>query len=246
VPRNEGNPNAGFRLHPELARLQRVSARSAAVAARSATALARSLLSIPVTLQEEREMTPATDAEVEAIIQNHVGYAMAAAAIPVPLADIAAVTLVQLDMVKSLSASYSVSYDESRANAILVSLAGASLARLGASLFKAIPIAGPLVGAAAQIALSGASTYATGQLFRGLFEDSDELDGFDADLLRRRYEEYVEKGRRLARTLGRAPAGESQAAEAVAANLERLARLRRTGVITDEEFDRLSAPVTTD
>lgn len=188
-------------------------------------------------------MTAATD--VEAIIHNHVGYAMAAAAIPVPLADIAAVTLVQLDMVRSLSASYSVRYDESRANAILVSLAGASLARLGASVFKAIPIAGSLVGAAAQIALSGASTYATGQVFRSVFEDSEPLDGLDHDVLRRRYQEFVEHGRRLARTLQAHPA-RTRDADAVAASRERLERLRRTGVITDEEFERLSAPVPAD
>ena len=36
--------------------------------------------------------------ETDTIIQDHIGYAMAAAAIPVPLVDIAAVTLVQLDM----------------------------------------------------------------------------------------------------------------------------------------------------
>ncbi len=185
-------------------------------------------------------MTPATD--VEAIIHNHVGYAMAAAAIPVPLADIAAVTLVQLDMVKSLSASYAVHYDESRANAILVSLAGASLARLGASVFKAIPIAGSLVGAAAQIALSGASTYATGQVFRGVFEDSNSLEGIDRQALRRRYAEYVEKGRRLAQSLRQEQPGTLQDSEEMSASLERLERLRRSGVITDEEFERLRTP----
>ena len=70
--------------------------------------------------------------EAENIITNHVGYAMAAAAIPVPLADIAAVTLVQLDMVKALSAEFDVDYDQSSGNALLAALAGASAARLGA------------------------------------------------------------------------------------------------------------------
>jgi uncharacterized protein (DUF697 family) len=186
-------------------------------------------------------MTPGND--VEAIIHSHVGYAMAAAAIPVPLADIAAVTLVQLDMVKSLSASYDVRYDESRANAILVSLTGASLARIGASVFKAIPIAGSLVGAAVQIALSGASTYATGHVFRGLFEDSNPLEDFDREMLRRRYAEYVKKGRRLAQTLRQAASSDFGGSEDLAENLERLDRLRRSGVITDEEFKRLRAPL---
>lgn len=177
--------------------------------------------------------------QADDIIQSHVGYAMAAAAIPVPLADIAAVTLVQLDMVKALSAVYSTDYDESRGNAILVSLAGASLARLGASAFKVIPVAGTLLGAAAQITLSGASTYAAGQVFRGVFEDSGALEGVDAEALRRRYEAYVEKGREIARSL-RDSASDSEPDEDHEANTERLDRLRRAGVITNEEFDRLT------
>ena len=185
---------------------------------------------------------PTTRIQTEAddIITNHVGYAMAAAAIPVPLADIAAVTLVQLDMVKALSAAYSTDYDESRGNAILVSLAGASLARLGASAFKVIPVAGSLLGAAAQIALSGASTYAAGQVFRGVFADSNNtLAGVDPEALRRRYEQYVEKGREIARSLRDTAIGSDDEADQEA-NTERLDRLRRAGVITDAEFDRLT------
>lgn len=186
-------------------------------------------------------MCPAIEAET--IISHHVGYAMAAAAIPVPLADIAAVTLVQLDMVKALSAEFEVDYDQNSGNALLASLVGASAARLGASVFKAIPVAGSLIGAAAQIALSGASTYAVGQVFSGIYADSGRLANVDTDLLRDRYDEYVTKGRRLARTLRDAVTRE-ESLDAISASLERLDRLRRAGVITHEEFDRLSSPLT--
>jgi uncharacterized protein (DUF697 family) len=182
------------------------------------------------------------ETHADTIISNHVGYAMAAAAIPVPLADIAAVTLVQLDMVKALSAEYGQDYDESRGNAMLASLAGASAARLGASVFKSIPVAGTLVGAAAQIALSGASTYAVGHTFRGVYEDNGTLANVDTDALRERYEEYVAKGRRLAQSL-RDSVTHEDAIDEISANLERLDRLRRAGVITDEEFTRLSQPL---
>jgi len=180
--------------------------------------------------------------EAEDIITHHVGYAMAAAAIPVPLADIAAVTLVQLDMVKALSSEYGVDYDESRSNALLAALVGASAARLGASVFKVIPLAGSLVGAAAQIVLSGASTYAVGQVFRGVYEDRGTLANVDTDRLRDRYDEYVVKGRRLARNL-RQSVDRGASREQISDSLERLDRLRRAGVITDEEFDRLSSPL---
>jgi len=180
-------------------------------------------------------------AEADRIIQDHMGYAMAAAAIPVPLADIAAVTLVQLDMVRSLSQRYGVPYDASRATAVLVSLAGASFARLGASVFKSIPVAGSLVGAAAQIALSGATTYAAGQAFRNHFEETPTFEGIDTRALRERYREYVERGRRIARSLR--DAAESDVDEDVEEAVERLRRLRRTGVLTDREFECLLEPL---
>ncbi|MGE4609066.1 MAG: DUF6611 family protein [Myxococcota bacterium] len=180
--------------------------------------------------------------KAENIITNHVGYAMAAAAIPVPLADIAAVTLVQLDMVKALSAEFEVDYDESRGNALLVALAGASAARLGASVFKVIPVAGSLIGAAAQIALSGASTYAVGQVFRGIYAGSGTLASVDTDSLRDRYEEYVAKGRWLAHSL-RDSVTREESQDEISESLERLDRLRRAGVITDQEFERLSSPL---
>jgi uncharacterized protein (DUF697 family) len=180
--------------------------------------------------------------EAEKIITDHVGYAMAAAAIPVPLADIAAVTLVQLDMVRALSAEFEADYDENSGNALLASLAGASAARLGASLFKVIPVAGSLIGAAAQIALSGASTYAVGQVFSGIYADSGRLANVDTDLLRDRYDEYVAKGRHLAQSL-RDTVTREESLEEISASLERLDRLRRAGVITDEEFERLAAPI---
>jgi uncharacterized protein (DUF697 family) len=180
--------------------------------------------------------------EADEIITNHVGYAMAAAAIPVPLADIAAVTLVQLDMVKALSAEFEVDYDQNSGNALLASLAGASAARLGASIFKVIPVAGSLVGAAAQIVLSGASTYAVGQVFRGIFTGSGTLANVDTDVLRDRYDEYVAKGRRLATSLRDSVTREESLGE-ISESLERLDRLRRAGVITDQEFERLSSPL---
>jgi hypothetical protein len=53
----------------------------------------------------------------------------------------------------------------------------------------------------------------------------------------------VEKGKQIARSLrglGDAGGGEE---EEIAETLERLARLRRAGVITEEEFRQLSGPL---
>ena len=90
--------------------------------------------------------------------------------------------------------------------------------------------------------LSGASTYAVGQVFRGIYEGSNSLADIDTDLLRDRYHEYVAKGRRLAVNL-RSSVSHDESLEEISESLERLDRLRRAGVITDSEFERLCAPL---
>ena len=143
----------------------------------------------------------------ETIIRSHVVFSMAAATTPVPIADVAAVTAVQLEMIRNLAARYGSSWNAERVKAVVVSLAGASAARMGASALKSIPIAGTLVGGAAQAVLSGASTYAVGQVFRRHFERSGDPGDLDAGDLRARYRAYVARGRRVAQELGRSPGG---------------------------------------
>ena len=48
------------------------------------------------------------DDKVQEIIQNHIVFSMIAGAIPLPLADIAAVTAIQLDMIKQIAKHRSV------------------------------------------------------------------------------------------------------------------------------------------
>lgn len=183
----------------------------------------------------------------DALIRDHAVYAMGAAAIPIPVFDIVAVTGVQVDLVRRLAEAYDVRWDRSRGEAIVLSLAGASLARLGASVIKVFPGVGWLLGGATQIALSGASTYAVGQVFCNHFADHGELEEMDADALRSRYESFVSKGREMAHVLREAAFGDtSPSIEELAGTLEQLGRLRDAGVITTEEFDRLKAPLVAD
>jgi uncharacterized protein (DUF697 family) len=178
----------------------------------------------------------------EAIIADHTSYAMASALIPVPFADVAAVTLVQLDMVKALADAYEVEYDRSRTRALILSLAGATAARLGASALKVLPGFGTIAGATTQVVLSGASTFALGQIFMNHFEQRGSLEGFETDALRERYQLYLERGRRIARALrDSALPREDLSLDEVADALERLGRLRASGVISEAEFDRLKA-----
>jgi uncharacterized protein (DUF697 family) len=176
------------------------------------------------------------------LILKHVGAAMVAAAIPVPLVDIAAVAVIQVALVRRLARRYGVEYDVARSRAAVLAVAGASLARVGASVVKSLPGGGWLLGSATQAALSGASTYALGEVYRDHFARGGTLDALDGETLRTRYREAVERGQEVARTLRRSMRDEAVAPDEHRAIRERLERLRSTGVLTQAEFERLVEP----
>ena len=51
------------------------------------------------------------------IINTHLGFAMVAGAIPVPIVDIAAVTAIQMDMLNQLAKTYEVDFNGGEAKA---------------------------------------------------------------------------------------------------------------------------------
>jgi uncharacterized protein (DUF697 family) len=186
---------------------------------------------------------PARSAASSEIILTHVGAAMAAAATPIPLVDVATVTAIQIALVRRLAARYEVEFDAVRVRSAVLALAGATLARLGASAAKLIPGGGTLVGAAAQVTLSGASTYALGEAYRGHFEARGTLADFDPDAMRDRYREAAERGREIVRALRRQrrDAARRNAASERSERRERLERLQRSGILTRSEYDVLIA-----
>ena len=86
------------------------------------------------------------DAIADQIIEDHTVYAAGAGSIPVPLADVAAVAAIQIDLVRALARVYEVPFDVATGKAVVASLTGASAARLGASAVKALPGVGSIGG----------------------------------------------------------------------------------------------------
>ena len=108
---------------------------------------------------------PATKAlEADKIVRSHVLWALGAGLMPVPLFDIAAVTALQMDMLKQLADVYEADFSKSTGKTFVSALAGSTTARIGASLVKAVPGVGTVLGGVSMSALSGASTYAVGQV----------------------------------------------------------------------------------
>ena len=138
----------------------------------------------------------------ETIVRTHVLWAMGAGFIPLPVADALAVAAVQLDMIRQMSGLYGITFAETQGKAIISSLAGSALSRLGANaLIKAIPVVGSFVGGASMAAVSGASTYAVGQVFKRHFEVGGTFVDFDTSRFKKFYDEQFDKGKSVAEEL---------------------------------------------
>jgi uncharacterized protein (DUF697 family) len=170
------------------------------------------------------------------IIKNHTGFAASAGLIPFPGADLAAVTAVQLNMLRQLAKLYNVNFMDSLGKNIITAIAGSSVARLGASLVKAIPGIGTIIGEMSMAALSGASTYALGKMFAKHFAKGGTLEDFDLKSSKKVYEEELKKGKDVVATEVKP---KEDTTEDLVTKLKKLADLRDAGVLSDEEFQQL-------
>ncbi len=167
------------------------------------------------------------------IIHEHVLWAVGAGLVPIPLVDIAAVTAIQLDMLKQLSTHYKMPYSESEGKAWVAALAGGLAARLGANALKLIPGIGSVLGGAAMSAMSGASTYAIGQVAVSQFSQGRSFSAMDPAAAKRAYERHYESGKDVAEKLAR----DKGKSKDVFEKLSQLAKLRDQGVITAADFE---------
>ncbi|MBK8566107.1 MAG: DUF697 domain-containing protein [Saprospiraceae bacterium] len=162
-------------------------------------------------VKQEREK------HAETIVRNHVLFSMGAGAIPVPVADVLAVSASQLDMIRQLCKVYDLDFAETQGKAIVSALTASTLARIGAaSLGKLIPGIGSIVSGVANAAMAGASTYALGQVFKSHFDTGGTILDFDPDRLKKRYKEQFEKGKKVAEELRKQHEAKQKAEEAVA------------------------------
>lgn len=136
------------------------------------------------------------------IVRNHVIWSMGTGAIPIPVVDFFAVSAVQLDMVRQLSKLYELDFKETEGKALVTSLTGSGLASMGArSAAKLIPGIGTIVGSVTMSILSGATTYALGEVFKEHFDTGGTFLDFDPGRLKKYYQEKFEKGKKVAQDL---------------------------------------------
>lgn len=179
--------------------------------------------------------------KADRVISNHVMVSMGAGAIPVPLIDVAAVAAIQLDMIRELSYLYDADFSESMGKNLISALAGGTLAKIGASLIKTIPGIGSFLGGASMVALSGASTYALGQVFVQHLKKGGILANFDFEWAKNMYKQEFEKGKKYAESMKKETPKEEvkkdhETLNDVFAKIEKLSDLKESGILTEEEF----------
>lgn len=172
------------------------------------------------------------------VIKNHMIWSMGAGFIPVPLADLFAVSAIQLDMIRQLCNVYDIDFKETEGKAIITALTGSGLARLGARAIKFIPGVGSVLGGITLAVLSGASSYAIGEVFKKHFETGGTFLDFDPSRLKKYYNEKFEKGKALAQQLQKEQLQKEEAASnsALVEKVKELGKLKEEGLITEEEF----------
>lgn len=171
--------------------------------------------------------------EADKIVRSHVLWSIGGGLIPVPLFDMAAVTAIQMDMLRQLADLYGADYSQSTGKAFVSALTGSTLAKIGSSLFKSIPGIGTVLGGLSMSALSGASTYAVGQVVITLLETDGDFLNVDLDSAKKVYKEAFEEGKQVVSDLQE----EKEASQDVFKALEELGELKEKGVITEEEFE---------
>ena len=179
--------------------------------------------------------------QADAIIKKHILFSIGGGLIPIPLVDMAAVTAFQVSMLEQLADIYGIVYNRSIGKSFIAALTGSTVAKLGASLIKAIPGVGSLIGIVAMSAMSGASTYAVGQVAIIQFESDGTLEDIDLDEAKEAYDVAFEEGKEVVEEMekekkAKETAEQPETPDDVLQALEKLGELKEKGILTDAEF----------
>ena len=194
--------------------------------------------------QKGRAKTSAErESEADRIVHGHILWAMGAGLMPIPLFDIAAVTAVQMDMLRQLAAVYEVDFSNAGGKTFVGALTGGTFAHIGASLFKFVPGIGTVIGGLSMSVMSGASTYAVGSVARSYFVAGKPFSNIDPEEAKRRYEEEYVRGREVATDLEAEMKTDRGKYRAAFEAVDKLRVLHETGMLSDDEFEEMKQKV---
>jgi uncharacterized protein (DUF697 family) len=135
--------------------------------------------------------------EADRIIKTYSAWAAGAGLIPLPYIDLAAILGIQMKMLSDMSKLYQTPFSanagKSAVSALLLTVLPSGFASSAASMIKAIPGVGMLLGAAVAPAAGFAATYAIGSVFKQHFESGGTMLSFDAEKMREHFRAEFER-----------------------------------------------------
>jgi uncharacterized protein (DUF697 family) len=159
-------------------------------------------------MPEETTTTVAvnTDAATMDIIKKNMVWSVAAGLLPVPLVEVAAITAVQVKLIRELAEHFNVPFQKDLAKSavasLLASLGSVALGKFVArSAFRFVPVLGPVVAAASLSAMAAAFTYAVGRVFAVHFATGGSLLDFNIEKIREFFREEFAIGLKEAANL---------------------------------------------
>jgi uncharacterized protein (DUF697 family) len=142
---------------------------------------------------------PGKEAEAIHVVHEYMGWAAGGGLIPVPILDLAAISLVELKMVHALASLYGVPFSRGAAKSIIGALIGGGgtfvISAPVASVVKFVPIIGTIAGLLTEPAIAAAATYALGKVFIQHFESGGSLLDFNIRTQRHQYEQHFTAAR---------------------------------------------------
>ena len=183
--------------------------------------------------------------EADRILRRHVAWAAGGGLIPVPFVDVAAVTAIQIDMLKKVSKLYKVEFSDAAGKSWLSTLAVNTSTHIGVSLMKSLPVIGTFGGGLLMSGLSGAGTFALGQVAIRHFEEGGDMTDMEASQYGEYFQEMLEEGKEYVRNkTGWSKQGERDSTYPdPVKRMEDLQKLHKMGAITDEEFETKKAKI---
>jgi uncharacterized protein (DUF697 family) len=149
--------------------------------------------------EEQAERRVERESKAIDTVKKYALGSMAVGLIPIPLADIAALTGIQLKMLHSLSEQYEIPFSENMVKSIVSSLLGGTLsltvAMPVASLIKVVPVVGQVSGIMGMAMIGGAATYAVGKIFIQHFESGGTFLDFSPEKAKERFKNLYEEGK---------------------------------------------------
>lgn len=157
----------------------------------------------PITPMEENLQQRVERAyEAHDMVKNYVFGAMAIAAVPLPLVDLAAVTGLQVKMVHSIANKYEVPFSQNVVKSLIAALTGGVLTATTAtsisSLVKVVPFIGQAAGFIGGAVMFGATTYAIGKVFIEHFESGGTFLDFEPENMKAHFQQLFEEGQKFA------------------------------------------------